>query len=284
MCLKYAGWRAKSPVSDSPKRSASPTWTAIRLRKISSGVCKTRQVHGQVGDSPNRSASLNLFAAWTPKLTGSPVKLGEVRFARIPEATPLAVDTVPAPAQTVVPVPPVRGSPPWLLNRLKAEVLRAILEEKRLSTDGLGDRYPNWNTLRLHRFLAVHQSLSIPSWVQEFYIAYATWYRRERRRPVPSDSSEMSSATTGDVPTEDVAADMSEAKTNEEQVGERDAVVYDDLSDLEDAMFETARQTSLRDTTMVRSSGASADVTQDTVAKDQSVISGIDAPTDGAAV
>ncbi|XP_049399707.1 uncharacterized protein LOC125863728 [Solanum stenotomum] len=55
---------------------------------------------------------------------------------------------------------------------------------------------------------------------------------------------------------------------------ERDIVVYDDLADLEDAMFETARQTSLRDTSMVVCSGVvAADVT-----------SGTDSPTNRATV
>uniref|UniRef100_M1E081 Uncharacterized protein n=1 Tax=Solanum tuberosum TaxID=4113 RepID=M1E081_SOLTU len=71
---------------------------------------------------------------------------------------------------------------------------------------------------------------------------------------------EMPLDTTRDVPMEDVAADVLEAETDEEQLGERDAIVYDDLAYIEDAMFETARHTSLRGTTMGGSSGASADV------------------------
>jgi len=60
----------------------------------------------------------------------------------------------------------------------------------------------------------------------------------------------------------DVIADASEAETDEKHLEERETVVYDDLVDLEDVMFETARQTSLRDTTMVGSSRAgTTDVT-----------------------
>uniref|UniRef100_M1DX74 Integrase core domain containing protein n=1 Tax=Solanum tuberosum TaxID=4113 RepID=M1DX74_SOLTU len=44
-CLKSAGWRAKSPVSDLPKRSACPTWTAVVSRHFEIGVCNTRRAH-----------------------------------------------------------------------------------------------------------------------------------------------------------------------------------------------------------------------------------------------
>ncbi|XP_049358588.1 uncharacterized protein LOC125823232 [Solanum verrucosum] len=57
-------------------------------------------------------------------------------------------------------------------------------------------------------------------------------------------TSDIPPTTTGDIPMEDVAAAASEAKTDEEQLGERDATVYNDLADLEDVMFEPARQTS----------------------------------------
>uniref|UniRef100_M1DQ88 Polyprotein protein n=1 Tax=Solanum tuberosum TaxID=4113 RepID=M1DQ88_SOLTU len=79
-----------------------------------------------------------------------------------------------------------------------------------------------------------------------------------------------------------IAADESEAEIGEEQIQVRDAEVYDDLADLEDAMFETARQTSLRDTTIIRSSGAgTSGVTPSIDAQSQSVTPVIDAPTDG---
>uniref|UniRef100_M1DQX9 Uncharacterized protein n=1 Tax=Solanum tuberosum TaxID=4113 RepID=M1DQX9_SOLTU len=76
------GWRVESPIGKSQKRLASTTWTTVGNRKYQVGVYITRrQVHGQVGDSPNRSVSLTLFAIWTPTLTRGPVILGEVNCA-----------------------------------------------------------------------------------------------------------------------------------------------------------------------------------------------------------
>uniref|UniRef100_M1DU68 Uncharacterized protein n=1 Tax=Solanum tuberosum TaxID=4113 RepID=M1DU68_SOLTU len=114
--------------------------------------------------------------------------------SRTPESTPHAADTVPAPAQTVVPAPPVQGPPPRLLNRQKAEGLRTILEEKRLSTDGVVDRYPNvWDTFQFHRFEQFTKLCGpyIPTWVREFYTAYSDLVPKGKKkantfRPVES--------------------------------------------------------------------------------------------------
>ncbi|KAG5571456.1 hypothetical protein H5410_061222 [Solanum commersonii] len=63
---------------------------------------------------------------------------------------------------------------------------------------------------------------------------------------------------------EDVVVVEYEAETDEEQLEVRDAVVYEDMSNLEGAMFEITRQASLRDTTMEGSNAATINETSGT--------------------
>ncbi|KAK4721502.1 hypothetical protein R3W88_011735 [Solanum pinnatisectum] len=72
--------------------------------------------------------------------------------------------------------------------------------------------------------------------------------------------------TGGDTRADDDDAE-SEVKTDEEQLGIREETIFEDLDDIEGSMFETARQASLQDTSMVGSSGAKDDETPGTDAQ-----------------
>uniref|UniRef100_M1DFN2 Putative plant transposon protein domain-containing protein n=1 Tax=Solanum tuberosum TaxID=4113 RepID=M1DFN2_SOLTU len=139
-----------------------PKLQNLKMLKAKKKVCKTRRAQELIGESPTGLAITILSVVWTPTITRRPMKLGESRRvelrararpdpSRVPAtATPPASDIVPSPAPPVALLPHV-VPPPRLFNILKADVLRTILEEKLLSTEGLEGRYSD---------------------VQEFYSAY----------------------------------------------------------------------------------------------------------------
>ncbi|XP_049409704.1 uncharacterized protein LOC125872912 [Solanum stenotomum] len=72
---------------------------------------------------------------------------------------------------------------------------------------------------------------------------------------VPTSSEIPLPTTTGDVDRESVTIE-SDSETDDEELGIRDAAMYDDLVDLEGIMVEIVGQASLRETSMVSSSKA----------------------------
>uniref|UniRef100_M1DQ97 Uncharacterized protein n=1 Tax=Solanum tuberosum TaxID=4113 RepID=M1DQ97_SOLTU len=91
-------------------------------------------------------------------------------------ANPPTTESVPAPAPPpTVPALPVDPHPPRLLNRLKGDVLRTILEEKLLSVEGLEGKHSEvLATIKFYEFKQITRPRGPynPSWVREFYLAY----------------------------------------------------------------------------------------------------------------
>uniref|UniRef100_M1DKW7 Uncharacterized protein n=1 Tax=Solanum tuberosum TaxID=4113 RepID=M1DKW7_SOLTU len=77
--------------------------------------------------------------------------------------------TQPAPPVSQAPqVPPAPVSLPRSMNGLKADIIHNILEEKRLFTYGVVDKYPMvWETLRFHKFqyFTLPRCPYVPFWV-----------------------------------------------------------------------------------------------------------------------